>query len=266
MISHTEMFSLRNRTALVTGATGHLGQQVAAVLAAFGAHVLVNSRTATLVQVLVDTLQHSGGFAEAAIFDATQPGAVAAEFAKHRGKPLHILVNCSYSGGSGSIATAKPEDYINSYQSAVVAAQNVFKAALPSLQLAAETDGDASVINIASMYGLVSPRISNYQDAQSANPPFYGAAKAALLQWTKYAACEFAANRIRVNAISPGPFPTQAAQTHNPLLMEKLKSSLPTGRIGEASEIRSAVMFLASPCSSFVTGSNVVVDGGWTSW
>ena len=98
------------------------------------------------------------------------------------------------------------------------------------------------------------------------NPPFYGASKAALIQWTRYAAVEFASQRIRFNSVCPGPFPSQAAQTENPKLMEEIVKNVPLGRLGKSNEIVSSLLFLASSGSSYVTGSNITVDGGWTAW
>ena len=126
-------------------------------------------------------------------------------------------------------------------------------------------DQDASVINIASIYGLVSPHLKIYQK-NNINPPFYGASKAALIQWTRYAAVEFADKGIRFNSVCPGPFPSQAAQTENPKLMKEIIKNVPLGRLGKSSEIVSSLLFLASSGSSYVTGSNITVDGGWTSW
>ena len=245
---------------------GHLGSVIARILGAYGAHVLVNSRDEERAAKLVHELRGQNMKAETAVFDVSSSSAVENYFVHHSLEKLHVLVNCAYAGGAGTVQTAAPEEYMRSFQVSVVATQIVFANALPALRRAVSGDGDASVINISSMYGLVSPKLANYASPMTSAPPFHGAAKAALLQWTRYAACEFAPEGIRVNSISPGAFPSAASRTRDPHLMEKLKESIPVGRLGEADEIRSAIMFLASPASRFVTGSNVVVDGGWTSW
>jgi NAD(P)-dependent dehydrogenase (short-subunit alcohol dehydrogenase family) len=169
-------------------------------------------------------------------------------------------------GGAGSIEHAESEAYAASYGVTVVAAQNLLKSMLPNLRLAVKQSGDASVINMTSMYALVSPDQRIYESANAVNPPFYGAAKAALLQWTRYAACEFGKEGIRVNAVSPGPFPSLAVQSTNPRLVKKLIEKVPMARIGASDEIKGPLLFLASTAASFVNGANVVVDGGWTSW
>lgn len=260
------MFSLHGKTALVTGAAGYLGAAMVEGLARAGARVLVNSRSAQRADGVVRDLKAAGCEAEAAVFDVTDRAAIESFFHGYGGRPLHILINNAYSGGAGSVEIASESSYADSYNVTVVAAQNLLKAALPSLRLGASEAGDASVINIASMYGMVSPDQRIYDSAAAANPPFYGAAKAALIQWTRYAACEFGKEGIRVNSVAPGPFPARAVQSKDPDFIERLAGKVPMGRIGQQAEIAGPIVFLASSASSYVNGANLVVDGGWTSW
>lgn len=260
------IFSLKGKTALITGATGHLGTSMALILAEAGAKVLINSRTFERSDGLVARLKADGHAAESAVFDVTSPEEVAAFAERLQGDPLHVLVNNAYVGGAGSVECAESEAYAASYDVTMVAAHRLLTAMLPNLRAAADQYGDASVINLASMYALVSPDQRIYESASAANPPFYGAAKAALLQWTRYAACEFGKEGIRINAISPGPFPSLSVQAANPGFIETLAAKVPMGRIGASEEIRGPMLFLASSAASFVNGANLVVDGGWTCW
>ena len=260
------IFSLKGKTALITGATGHLGTSMALILAEAGAKVLINSRTFERSDALVARLKADGHAAESAVFDVTSSEEVAAFAERLQGDPLHVLVNNAYVGGAGNVECAESEAYAASYDVTMVAAHRLLTAMLPNLRAAADQCGDASVINLASMYALVSPDQRIYESASAANPPFYGAAKAALLQWTRYAACEFGKEGIRVNAISPGPFPSLSVQTANPGFIETLAAKVPMGRIGASEEIRGPMLFLASSAASFVNGANLVVDGGWTCW
>jgi NAD(P)-dependent dehydrogenase (short-subunit alcohol dehydrogenase family) len=266
MIPNTQLFNLTGRTALITGATGHLGSAMALALAQAGAHVLVNSRSRERCETLVKTLSDLGNSAEVAPFDVGNATEISAYFAQFADRPLHILINNAYAGGAGSIEVSQADAYARSYDISVLSAHNLLVAALPALRKAKATDGDASVINLASMYALVSPDQRIYASAHAVNPAFYGAAKAALLQWTRYAACEFGPQGIRVNAISPGPFPSDAVQSSSPAFVETLVNKVPLGRIGRAQEMQGPALFLASPASSFVNGANLVVDGGWTCW
>lgn len=266
MNAHSDLFSLAGKTVLITGAAGHLGAAMTSALAAAGAHVLINSRHLDHAQREVDRLRQAGGIADATIFDVTDPAAIDAFFRDRADQPLHGLINNAYAGGAGTIESCDASAYEKAYSITVAAAHNLLKAALPSLRLAVQTSGDASVVNIASMYAMVSPDQRVYDSATAANPPFYGAAKAALLQWTRYAACEFGAQGIRVNAISPGPFPAKTVEDNNPRFTEKLRDRVPLGRIGRAGELSGPIVFLTSSASTFVNGANIVVDGGWTCW
>lgn len=265
-MSALEKFSLSGKNILVTGATGYLGQSMVWALAEAGANVLVNSRTHIHCQELVTSLLNAGFSAENAAFDVSSEDSVS-QFFKQRGDfALHCLINNAYTGGAGTIKTVDSDSYRQSYEMSVISAHNLLRTALPSLRLAVVASGDASVINVASMYGMVSPDLRIYDNAESSNPPFYGAAKAALIQWTRYAACEFGPESIRINCISPGPFPSPSTQEKSSRFVERLSSKVPLGRVGKAHEIQGAVLLLASSASTFINGTNIAIDGGWTSW
>ena len=266
MTSGMRIFSLEGKTALITGATGHLGSAMAFILAEAGAHVLINSRSLIRSEKLVLALQSAGHSAESAVFDVTSNNEVMQFVSKYDGRQIHILINNAYVGGAGSVELSNTESYSTSYDVTMVAAHRLVQNLLPNFRLAVKKTGDASVINMASMYALVSPDQRIYASKSGVNPPFYGAAKAALLHWTKYAACEFGKEGIRVNAISPGPFPTEEVQRLNPDFILELGKKVPMGRIGNAQEIKGPSLFLASSAASFVNGANVVVDGGWSCW
>lgn len=266
MSKGVEIFSLKGKTALITGATGHLGVSMAFILAEAGANVLINSRSYERSEELVARLRANGLQAESAVFDVTSQEAVDRFVTSMQGRPLHILINNAYVGGAGSIELTGTEAYSASYDVTMIAAHRLLKSLLPNLRQAVHQCDDASVINLASMYALVSPDQRIYDSASGVNPPFYGAAKAALLHWTRYAGCEFGKEGIRVNSISPGPFPSEAVQRTNPAFIATLSKKVPMGRVGASEELKGPTLFLASTASSFVNGTNIVVDGGWTCW
>ncbi|WP_308367623.1 MULTISPECIES: SDR family oxidoreductase [unclassified Microbulbifer] len=266
MSKGTDIFSLDGKVALVTGATGYLGSAIALILAEAGAKVLANSRSHERSESLVNKIRAAGFLAEPAVFDVTSKESIDSFFSSYKDHPLDILINNAYIGGAGSIELSSSDSYAASYEVTLLAAHNLLQQALPCLRKAVEISGDASVINIASMYAMVSPDQRIYDHAQAINPPFYGAAKAGLLQWSRYAACEFGHEAIRINCISPGPFPSETVQQGNPDFINELRKRVPLGRVGAAEEINGPVLFLASSASSFVSGANVVVDGGWTCW
>lgn len=258
------LFSVENKNILITGATGYLGSQLAISLAEKGAHIYINSRTLSSCSSLATTINNSGGRATIACFDVTNRHEVE-EFSSTI-ETMDVIINNSYSGGGGNAISSREEDYLDAYKSSVIAASNLLQTLLPSLRKAVTTNGFASIINISSMYGIVSPDQRIYSSTEGTNPPFYGAAKSALIQWTKYVACEFAKENIRINSISPGPFPTIKTQESLPDMVEEIVKKVPMARVGKQEELVGPVVFLASEASSFVTGTNLVVDGGWTCW
>ena len=253
-------------TVLITGAAGYLGSALARGFASAGWTVLANARTESRLASLVKELSDAGRDVVPAIFDVGDDYAVAAFFSSRPDLMLNAVINNAYAGGAGTIETSTANDYAAASNISVAAAHRVVLGALPSLRAARAQGQDASVINVASMYGLVAPDPKVYANAESTNPPFYGAAKAALLQWTRYAAVEFAPEGIRVNALTPGPFPSTAVQESAADFISELTRRVPLGRVGQADELVAPALFLASSGASFVTGASLVVDGGWTAW
>ena len=258
------MFDLQDKHILITGATGHLGKKISVDLAKMGAIIYVNSRTRAACMELVDEIKSNGDNAICAAFDVTHEQSIK-EFSNSTNQ-LDVLINNAYTGNGGTLLTAKVEDYVNSFEATVIASANLIKAFEPHLAKSAKENGHSSIINIASIYGMISPDARLYDNDENCNPPFYGSAKAALIQLTKYAACELAMKNIRVNCIAPGPFPTNEVQCKSPELIKLIENKVPMGRIGSPEELVGPVAFLASKASSFVTGINLPVDGGWTSW
>ncbi len=260
------LFSLNGKVALVTGAYGYLGKAIVEGLAQAGAKVLINGRDKDKVDQLVLKLANDGYLVESAVFDVTDPNQIKEYIAKSRLSKLDVLIHNAYSGTAGSVETATENNYRESYEISVIATHNLTQICLPLLRQARCINNDASVITIASMYGIVSPDCRIYSSKETSNPPFYGASKAALIQWSKYAACEFGKDGIRFNTISPGPFPSEKVKATNKLLVDKIRLKVPLNRIGEAGELKGPIVFLASEASSYVTGANILVDGGWTAW
>ena len=260
------MFILKNKIILVTGATGYLGSVISEGLAKAGAKVYINGRTEDSVNKIVDSLIKKGYQAKSAIFDITNYKQVDKFFSNFNEEVIDALLINAYNGKGGTTATSSIQDFRDSYEISMVATHNLFQKSLPYLQPAKNKNGDASVVNISSMYGMVSPDISIYDSENISNPPFYGAAKAALIQWTKYTACEFAQKGIRVNSISPGAFPPIAVKKNYLNMYKAIENKIPMKRVGSPEELIGPVVFLVSESASFVTGINLPVDGGWTAW
>jgi len=263
VLGSLNLFSLKFKRALITGATGHLGTDMSQALAEAGATVILNGRNKDNLLKLHNKLKNNGLVSEISCFDITKATEIIEFCNKEHEKPIDIIVNNAYHGGAGTIEYSSLAQFRESYETGIVAVQNLVQSLLPNLRHAVVLHGGASVINIASMYGMVSPDLSIYDNPEVSNPPFYGAVKAALIQWTRYAACEFGKEKIRFNTISPGPFPNNSA-IKNTKFIQKLTNKVPMKRIGKPYELGGPLVFLASEASSFVNGANIVVDGGWT--
>lgn len=263
------LFRMDGRVAFLSGATGHLGKSMAKALSAAGAHVVLNARHQDALEFLAAELINGGYQASIACFDITNENAAKAHVASIGQKHgrLDIIVNNASFGRPGSIESTTAEDFDQAYRVNVVAVFQLLQLSLPLLKESAKrTLGGASVVNIASMYGSVSPDASIYGTSGANNPPSYGPAKAGLIQLTRYVACQLASDRIRVNSISPGPFPPAQFLERDPEFGARLSAKVPMRRLGDPRELQGPLLFLASDASSYITGTNLAVDGGWTAW
>lgn len=262
MVEQLPIFDLRNRNIWIIGGAGYLGQAVVALLNSIGARVLcidMENRAA-------DFVSHSklSNRVAAASFNVNDTGFIAqfvkAQVALH-GSP-HGLVNLAFGSTAKKLEELTDEDF-DKVNHAALTATFMLSREVANYMIG---KGGGSMVLFSSMYGMVSPNEEVYEAPMNKNPLEYGVGKAGIIQMTKYLAVHWARQHIRVNCISPGPFPNPAVQQSHPDFIARLAKKSPMGRIGMSDEIAGPVAFLLSGASSYITGHNLVVDGGWTSW
>ncbi len=253
-------FNLKGMNVLVTGAAGHLGSAISMGLAEYGAKVFLNGRDKKKLLILKKKINKINLSSEIAHFDIENFQEVENFFLKI--KKLDILINNAYHGKTGTFESSSPSDYMESFNINILALSNLVNQSLPLLK----NSKNASIINISSMYGSIIPDPNLYENTGLNNPPHYGVAKAALEYYGRYASVNLAKYGIRVNTISPGPFPNKTVIKKFPQFIKRLKKKNPLNTIGKPRDIITSILFLSSPNSSFVTGSNIPIDGGWKLW
>ena len=246
---------LEGKVALISGGARGMGAAEARLFAREGAMVAIGDVLSEEGRAVAAEIGEAGGQAIFLDLDVTSEAqwrdAVAATVARF-GK-LDILVNNAGIGAQGRV-----EDTTEAEWDLVmdVNAKGVFlgaKAAIPEMRRA----GGGSIINISSQLGLVGMKESS---------PQYQASKGAVRLFTKAAAIQYASEGIRVNSVHPGPIvtPMTEARRSDAAVQQMMVSRIPLGRYGEAEDVAYGVLYLASDESSFVTGSELVIDGGWT--
>ena len=261
----TAMFDLGGKVVILTGAAGYLGRAIATNLSHAGAHLCLIGRDQAKLEQLAATLDdpaRTSVFAADLSDSAALDGVVTAIV---RAFPaVHGLVNNASSGRTGALKLIDADDFRRTSAINLIAPFELSKRLAEALARGADAAGTpSSIVNIASMYGKVVPNPKMYDSPAAINPVHYGAVKAALIQLTRYLACHLDPPRIRVNSVSPGPFPAQR-DAATAAFVERLADRVPMARVGEPEEVAGPVLFLLSAAASYVNGADLAVDGGWT--
>lgn len=262
----TDLFDLTDHVAVVTGAPGQLGQAIAETVAELGAHVVVVSRTESKCDALADRLSEEYQRAISVPADVTDPDEVEAlaEAVRREFGRLDILINNAYSGETTGFEDLSVQDFNQGIHSALTSIFLTTRETLPMLR-----EGGSSIINIASIYGVVAPNHGIYGETGLNNPAHYGAAKAGVIQFSRWLATRYATDGIRANALTPGGIynpELESVQEYQETFVPNYEDLTPLGRMGRPEDLKGAIAFLATDASSWVTGQNIIVDGGWTTW
>lgn len=257
-----QLFDLRGRVALVTGAGGHLGFAMASALAEAGARVVVSSRRLENARRTAAALPAIGGDDHLAVeLDQMDETSLADGFADAvaQAGQVDLLVNNGHEATAEDWRSATGETFTRQLANAT----GYFLLSRLLRDHAVERGAPASIVLIGSMYGQVASYPDAYEGIGPASPVAYHALKGGLIHLTRHLAVYWAEDRVRVNCLSPGPFPApEVSET----LQERLRGKSPMGRMGQPHELKGALLLLASDAGSYLTGQNLVVDGGWTAW
>jgi NAD(P)-dependent dehydrogenase (short-subunit alcohol dehydrogenase family) len=260
-----EIFDISNKVAIITGGAGLLGSRFAKILAEYGANVILTDFNIKECKRIVDKLSNKKIMAMK--LDVTSKfdwDDVTKKVYKKFGS-IDILVNsAAYTNKT------KTESFSNSFENTTLESWNeMLNVNLTGSFLGCQTvskymkiQKGGSIINLSSLYGVVSPNHKMYPGTGIVQPIAYTVSKHGVIGLTKYAATWLAEDGIRVNSITPGGI----FDGHSELFVKKFSQLSPNGRMSEKEELDGALIYLASNASSSVVGQNLIIDGGWTCW
>ena len=256
MKSVEELFSLKGRVAIVTGASRGLGKEAAEALAEAGASVVLAARRAQWLEPTAKEFEDRGFEILACtcdIADEAQVRSAAAQALERFGR-IDILINNAGVSWGASFEEASVESWNKVLATNVIGTELMTRAVLPAMR----KQGYGKIVNVASVMGLVGvPK--DILEASS-----YTASKGAIIALTRELAVNYAPQGIRVNAIAPGFFPTRLASAVIDRAGEHIRAVTPLGRVGEEGELKGAILFLSAPASDYITGQVLAIDGGMT--
>ncbi len=250
-LPNTPSFRLDNKTALIAGASSGIGLACAVALADAGAEVVLASRNIEALQKAEDAIKLKGNSVEAIQLDISDTDAIELFFKNQ--KPFDILVNSAGMGRHSPSLDTSTEDFDKVMDVNLRGAYFLTQAVARGL---IEAKKPGSLINISSQMGHVG----------GVDRAVYSASKHAVEGFTKAMAIEWGVHQIRVNTICPTFIRTALTQStfDNPERKKWIEEKIKLGRVGEVEDVMGAVVFLASEASSMITGSALMIDGGWT--
>lgn len=258
-----DIFNLTGKIAIVTGGYGHLGVAMVDSLVNSGAKVIVAGLSEEKFNAKFKNYEVGKVFFKKCdILDSNTLASTFKDVSDEFDK-IDIVINNATTARGNDPEKMNDEDWDFSIDAVLGSVYKSIREIIPYMK----KQGFGKIINISSMYGVVSPDFRLYDGENCErflNPPHYGAAKAAILQLTRYYATYLGKYNIHVNSITPGPFPSIPIQMENPIFIDRLKAKNPLGKIGKPDDLAGITVLLSSNASDFITGQNFIIDGGWT--
>jgi NAD(P)-dependent dehydrogenase (short-subunit alcohol dehydrogenase family) len=258
-----KLLSLEGKIALIPGGCGYLGSAMSRALAEAGARVIVADVNEDQASDFVKTLsgeKHTGLKIDLLNIDSL-PDFIE-RVIKMTGK-IDILVNSAYSSKQQSLEDTPKESLTRAFELGLSASFFLSREIADHMR---SMSIHGSIIFIASMYGQVGSYPRDYKDIGLHSAPEYHAVKGGLISLAKHLSVYWAPYNIRVNCISPGPFTNQIVIKEYPEFVSRISKEVPLGRLGRPEELKGIAVLLASEAGSYITGQNILVDGGWTAW
>jgi|TARA_R110000824_G_scaffold274069_1_gene462735 NAD(P)-dependent dehydrogenase (short-subunit alcohol dehydrogenase family) len=253
-------FDLSGLVILITGGYGHLGKACVDSLVHHGANVYVLARSSEkFLQAFPDCDDIAVTFFSCDISKTSDLKYAFKSIFQKEGK-IDVLINNAFYCKGTCPETLSDSEWSIGIEGVVGSAFRAMREVIPFFK----GQNNGRIINISSIYGLRSPDFNIYKNFPlHRNPPHYGAAKAALLQLTKYYACILGPHGITVNALTPGAFPS--SDVHKDVgFIKELESKTALNRVGRPEDLAGGVIFLSSSAGNYITGQNIIIDGGWT--
>lgn len=256
-MKNKQLFDLDNKVVVVSGGYGHLGTGAVNILHDHGAIVFVAGRSLSKFKEKFE----EGDRLHFLEFDISSESSIEKAYqhvSKEYGR-IDVLVNNAFYGAANNAEEMTFEEWDTGIKGSLSTTFYAIKKAIPHMK-----SNGGKIINVSSMYGVDVPDLSIYEGMeQYTNPPNYGVGKAGVIHLTKYYATYLSKYNITVNAISPGPFPNNQVQEDTEFI-ERLKKKTLLKRIGRPEDLHGTLILLSSSASDYITGQNIIIDGGWT--
>lgn len=262
--NYEKLFSLEGKVAIITGAYGYLGTEISKALASFGANTILIGRNEKKMKDFVKQNQQLfQNKCEYFICDVTDEKSFQKVVNKimKKYKSIDILINNAYGKQYEPFEKLTKEKWNNALEHTLTHYFTCIQAVSPFMLKAKK----GSIINIASIYGFLGTDQRIFTALKRKSPVHYSVCKGGVLQLTRYLATLWAEKGVRVNAISPGHMPPKCGP-ERPDYIHELTKRTPLRRIGKPNDLSGVVILLSSDASSYITGQNIIVDGGWSIW
>ena len=270
MLNYLNKFSLKNKIAYVVGGLGLVGQEVSAAFTSAGAETIILDNNKKKAKEFINKINNKGYNLKYKYFNCEKVSNLNKDFSKilNQFKTPDIFINCSYPRTKDWNRNSFKAINLKSFQKNIDIHMNSFAwLARLSAESMLENNIGGSIIQLSSIYGIVGQDLTVYRGTNMQENMTYSLIKGGITNLTRQMASYYGKYNIRVNTLCPGGLEGHVAETNikqEKIFLKNYKNKTPMGRLGKANEVASAALFLASEASSYITGTTLLVDGGWT--